>query len=79
MATLCQLSGTTEGLLSGKNLGVDATTLEPNAALKSIVRRDGGARYDEHTNLPGSTARSRSGRTSPRTSPRTLDVIVVRA
>ena len=37
-----------EGLLSGKNLGVDATTLEANAALKSIVRRDGGASYDEH-------------------------------
>src|SRR5260370_7340406 len=32
-----------EGLLSGKNLGVDATTLEANAALKSIVRRDNGA------------------------------------
>src|SRR5205809_6983882 len=29
-----------EGLLSGKNLGIDATTLEANAALKSIVRRD---------------------------------------
>jgi len=26
-----------EGLLSGKNLGVDATALEANAALKSIV------------------------------------------
>lgn len=37
-----------EGLLSGKNLGVDATTLEANAALKSIVRRDDGASYDEH-------------------------------
>src|SRR6266852_4370007 len=37
-----------EGLLSGKNLGLDATTLEANAALKSIVRRDGGAGYDEH-------------------------------
>src|SRR3989454_10074474 len=37
-----------EGLLSGKNLGVDATTLEANAALKSIVRRDNGAAYDEH-------------------------------
>jgi transposase len=36
------------GLLSGKNLGVDATTLEANAALKSIVRRDNGASYDEH-------------------------------
>jgi len=37
-----------EGLLSGKNLGVDATTLEANAALKSIVRRDDGVSYDEH-------------------------------
>ncbi len=37
-----------EGLLSGKNLGVDATTLEANAALKSIVRRDNGAGYDDH-------------------------------
>ena len=37
-----------EGLLSGENLGVDATTLEANAALKSIVRRDGGHSYDEH-------------------------------
>lgn len=37
-----------EGLLSGKNLGVDATTLEANAALKSIVRRDNGASYEEH-------------------------------
>ncbi|MBM3758067.1 MAG: hypothetical protein FJW38_29325 [Acidobacteria bacterium] len=37
-----------EGLLSGKNLGVDATTLEANAALRSIVRRDNGASYDEH-------------------------------
>jgi transposase len=35
-------------LLSGKNLGVDATTLEPNAALRSIVRRDNGASYEEH-------------------------------
>jgi transposase len=38
----------TEGLLSGKNLGIDATTLEANAALKSIVRRDNGTSYDEH-------------------------------
>jgi transposase len=37
-----------EGLLSGKTLGVDATTLEANAALRSIVRRDNGASYDEH-------------------------------
>ncbi len=31
-----------EGLLSGKTLGIDATTLEANAALRSIVRRDSG-------------------------------------
>jgi len=37
-----------EGLLSGKNLGVDATTLEANAALKAIVRRDHSASYDEY-------------------------------
>jgi transposase len=37
-----------EALLSGKTLGVDGTTLEANAALKSIVRRDNGASYDEH-------------------------------
>src|SRR3970040_892142 len=29
-----------KGLLQGKTLGVDATTLEANAALRSIVRRD---------------------------------------
>ena len=37
-----------QGLLSGQNIGVDATTLEANAALRSIVRRDNGASYDEH-------------------------------
>ncbi len=36
-----------EGLLKGKTLGVDATTLEANAALRSIVRRDSGESYDE--------------------------------
>ena len=37
-----------QGLLSGKNLGVDAMTLEANGALRSIVRRDNGASYEEH-------------------------------
>jgi transposase len=37
-----------QGLLSGKKLGVDATTLEANAALRSMVRRDNGASYKEH-------------------------------
>lgn len=36
-----------EGLLKGKALGIDATTLEANAALRSIVRRDSGESYDE--------------------------------
>ena len=35
------------GLLSGKTLGVDSTTLEANAALRSIVRRDDGSGYEE--------------------------------
>jgi transposase len=34
------------GLLKGKTIGVDATTLEANAALKSIVRRDTGESYE---------------------------------
>jgi len=36
-----------QGLLRGKTIGIDATTLEANAALRSIVRRDTGQRYDE--------------------------------
>jgi transposase len=36
-----------EGLLKGKTLGIDATTLEANAALRSIVRRDTGESYEE--------------------------------
>ncbi len=36
-----------QGLLEGKTLGVDSTTLEANAALRSIVRRDTGQAYEE--------------------------------
>ena len=35
------------GLVQGKTLGVDSTTLEANAAMRSIVRRDTGESYDE--------------------------------
>jgi hypothetical protein len=35
------------GLLQGKRIGIDATTLEANAALRSIVRRDSGESYEE--------------------------------
>ena len=34
-------------LVTGKTIGIDATTLEANAALRSIVRRDTGESYDE--------------------------------
>jgi transposase len=36
-----------KGLLKGKTVGIDATTLEANAAMRSIVRRDGGEGYEE--------------------------------
>jgi transposase len=35
-----------KGLLKGKTLGIDATTMEANAAMKSIVRRDSGEGYE---------------------------------
>ena len=35
-----------KGLLKGKTLGIDATTLEANAAMRSIVRRDTGDSYN---------------------------------
>ncbi len=35
------------GLVKGKTIGIDATTLEANAALRSIVRRDTGDTYQE--------------------------------
>ena len=33
------------GLIKGKTIGVDSTTLEANAAMRSIVRRDSGESY----------------------------------
>lgn len=38
----------TEGLISGATISIDATTLEANAALKSIVRRENGQSYNEY-------------------------------
>jgi transposase len=35
-----------DGLIKGKTIGVDSTTLEANAAMKSIVRRDTGESYN---------------------------------
>src|SRR5438445_3479373 len=36
-----------QGLLKGKTVGIDGTTLEANAAMRSIVRRDSGQSYEE--------------------------------
>ena len=36
-----------EDLVNGKTIGIDATTLEANAALRSIVRRDTGETYQD--------------------------------
>src|SRR2546422_10364812 len=33
--------------VKGKTVGIDATTLEANAAMRSIVRRDNGESYEE--------------------------------
>ena len=35
------------GLIRGKRVGIDATTLEASAAMRSIVRRDTGESYEE--------------------------------
>ena len=37
----------TAGLLTGRTVAIDATTLEANAAMRSIVRRDTGESYQE--------------------------------
>ncbi len=37
-----------EGLLRGQTVSIDATTLEANAAMKSIVRWDNGQSYEEY-------------------------------
>src|SRR4051812_28240925 len=37
-----------KGLLRGKAVAIDATTLEANAAMKSIVRKDSGADWKEY-------------------------------
>lgn len=36
-----------EGLLDGQSITIDATTLEANAAMRNIVRRDSGLKYED--------------------------------
>jgi len=37
-----------EGLIEGQTIAIDATTLEANAAMRSIRRRDDQRRYEEY-------------------------------
>jgi hypothetical protein len=46
-----------EGLVEGKTVSIDATTLEANAALRSLVRRDNGQKYDEYLKSLAQAAR----------------------
>jgi transposase len=39
---------TVEGLIQGQTISIDATTLEANAAMKSIVRRDNEQTYNDY-------------------------------
>src|SRR5437764_3846933 len=39
---------TGEGLISGQTVSIDATTLEANAAMKNIVRREDGQTYHDY-------------------------------
>jgi transposase len=52
------------GLVKGKTVGIDATTLEENAALRSIVRRDTGENYQDWDHCKA--ARYASSRLAPR-------------
>jgi len=36
------------GIVKGRDVGIDATTLEANAAMRSIVRKDDGRSYDDY-------------------------------
>jgi transposase len=45
--TWVQEQRVTAGLLKGRTVAIDATTLEANAAMRSIVRRDTGESYQE--------------------------------
>jgi hypothetical protein len=57
------------GLVKGKTVGIDATTLEANAALRSIVRRDSGESYQDFlttlAQLRPGLARLRLSRSGP--------------
>ena len=47
------------GLIKGERIGVDASTMEANAALRNIVRRDNGRRLPGDAGAPGRGKRRR--------------------
>ena len=47
------------GLIKGERIGLDASTMEANAALRNIVRRDNGEGYREMLEAPGRGKRGR--------------------
>ena len=55
------------GLIKGERIGVDASTMEANAALRTIVRRDSGEGHREM--LTRMAARVASRRRRPMTGP----------
>ena len=59
------------GLVKGKTVGIDATTLEANAALRSIVRRDNGESYDHFGSRPRSRQQTHHRLTAHESRPRT--------
>jgi transposase len=59
-----------QGLVKGKRIGVDASTMEANAALRTIVRRDDGRTYREMLQQKARSCRTRSGPARPIQRPR---------
>jgi transposase len=59
------------GLIKGKTIGVDSTTLEANAAMRSIVRRDIGESYTAYLKRLVSKFRRSRSMTPPWASTRT--------
>jgi len=53
------------GLVEGKTVGVDSTTLEANAAMRSIVRRDSGEGYQEFLTKLAKESGIETGQASP--------------
>ena len=53
------------GLLRGKAVGIDATTLEANAALRGIVRRGSGDSYETLLRGPADCVRHTDDRRAP--------------